>query len=148
MSLRLIRYRKRPRKAAGEVARHEIQEARAADLGLPVLRRDEEERRERHGLPRHHEEVGVIGEEDRLQVQPLQAIPGVEQVLPILKPFKLASREFRKTNTVVVPANVSGVAGMIATAMKVFGSTGMPPLQPVPPPRNAPPPPPRPAPPR
>ena len=53
-----------------------------------------------------------------------------------------------KTNTVVVPANVSDVAGMIATAMKVFGSTGMPPLQPVPPPRNAPPPPPRPAPPR
>src|SRR5437870_1275535 len=45
--------------------------------------------------------IGVIGEEDRLQVQPLQAIPGVEQVLPILKPFKLASREFRKTDTVV-----------------------------------------------
>src|SRR5262245_23960293 len=45
--------------------------------------------------------IGVIGEEDKLQVQPLQAIPGVEQVLPILKPFKLASREFRKTDTVV-----------------------------------------------
>src|SRR5436305_14106958 len=45
--------------------------------------------------------IGVIGDEDRLQVQPLQAIPGVEQVLPILKPFKLASREFRKTDTVV-----------------------------------------------
>ena len=53
-----------------------------------------------------------------------------------------------KTNTVVVPANVSDVAGMIATAMKVFSSTGVPPLQPVPPPRTAPPPPPRPAPPR
>ncbi len=38
--------------------------------------------------------IGVIGDEDRLQVQPLQAIPGVEQVVPILKPFKLASREF------------------------------------------------------
>ena len=33
----------------------------------------------------------------------------------------------QKTNTVVVPANVSDVAGMIATAMKVFGSTGTPP---------------------
>jgi len=32
----------------------------------------------------------------------------------------------RTTNTVVVPANVSDVAGMIATAMKVF-STGAPP---------------------
>src|SRR5215472_13171911 len=38
--------------------------------------------------------IGVIGDEDKLQVQPLQAIPGVEQVVPILKPFKLASREF------------------------------------------------------
>src|SRR5262249_17886526 len=44
---------------------------------------------------------GVIGDEDRLQSQPLSAIPGVEQVLPILKPFKLASREFRRTNSVV-----------------------------------------------
>jgi 3-deoxy-7-phosphoheptulonate synthase len=38
--------------------------------------------------------IGVIGEEDKLQVQPFQAIPGVEQVVPILKPYKLASREF------------------------------------------------------
>src|ERR1700757_4300675 len=38
--------------------------------------------------------IGVIGDEEKLQVQPLQAIPGVEQVVPILKPFKLASREF------------------------------------------------------
>jgi regulator of protease activity HflC (stomatin/prohibitin superfamily) len=30
----------------------------------------------------------------------------------------------RQTNTVVVPANVSDVAGMIAAAMKVFGATG------------------------
>ena len=38
--------------------------------------------------------IGVIGDEDKLQAEPLPAIPGVEQVLPILKPFKLASREF------------------------------------------------------
>jgi len=29
----------------------------------------------------------------------------------------------QKTNTVVVPATVSDVAGMIAAAMKVFGTT-------------------------
>ena len=29
----------------------------------------------------------------------------------------------RKTNTVIVPANVSDISGMIASAMKVFGST-------------------------
>jgi 3-deoxy-7-phosphoheptulonate synthase len=45
--------------------------------------------------------IGVIGDEDKLQVQPLQAIPGVEQVLPILKPFKLASREFHSADSVV-----------------------------------------------
>jgi 3-deoxy-7-phosphoheptulonate synthase len=38
--------------------------------------------------------VGVIGDEQKLQVEPLQAIAGVEQVVPILKPYKLASREF------------------------------------------------------
>jgi 3-deoxy-7-phosphoheptulonate synthase len=45
--------------------------------------------------------IGVIGDENKLQAEPLQAIPGVEQVLPILKPFKLASREFKKADTVV-----------------------------------------------
>src|SRR5580692_10422082 len=45
--------------------------------------------------------IGVIGDEDKLQVEPLSAIPGVEQVLPILKPFKLASREMRQADTVV-----------------------------------------------
>ena len=38
--------------------------------------------------------IGVIGDEDKLQAEPLQAIEGVEQVVPILKPYKLASREF------------------------------------------------------
>ncbi len=45
--------------------------------------------------------IGVIGDESKLQVQPLSAIPGVEQVLPILKPFKLASREMTPNDTVV-----------------------------------------------
>src|SRR5438270_5447990 len=45
--------------------------------------------------------IGVIGDEDKLQVQPLAAIPGVEQVLPILKPFKLASRELHAQDSVV-----------------------------------------------
>jgi 3-deoxy-7-phosphoheptulonate synthase len=44
--------------------------------------------------------IGVIGDETKLQVEPLQAIPGVEQVVPILKPFKLASREFHPEGSV------------------------------------------------
>ena len=45
--------------------------------------------------------IGVIGDESKLHAEPLLAIPGVEQVLPILKPFKLASREFHAADTVV-----------------------------------------------
>src|SRR5437588_7922552 len=45
--------------------------------------------------------IGVIGDENKLQAEPLSAIPGVEQVLPILKPFKLASRDMRPADTVV-----------------------------------------------
>jgi 3-deoxy-7-phosphoheptulonate synthase len=42
----------------------------------------------------HRTSIGCIGDEDRLRGIPLLAIPGVEQVLPVLKPYKLASREF------------------------------------------------------
>lgn len=45
--------------------------------------------------------IGVIGEEDILRVQPLEAYPGVEKVMPILKPYKLVSREFKEENSVV-----------------------------------------------
>jgi 3-deoxy-7-phosphoheptulonate synthase len=45
--------------------------------------------------------LGAIGDEAILQSVPLEAIPGVEKVHPILKPYKLASREFRKENTVI-----------------------------------------------
>ena len=45
--------------------------------------------------------VGVIGEEDVIRVQPLEAFPGVEKVLSILKPYKLASIDFKKEPTVV-----------------------------------------------
>lgn len=50
--------------------------------------------------------VGVIGEEDILRVQPLEVFPGVERVLSILKPYKLASRDFKKEDTIV---DVGGV---------------------------------------
>jgi len=61
--------------------------------------------------------IGVIGDEDKLRADPLSAIPGVEQVLPILKPFKLASREFHRQDTVVEVGHVKvggGHLGMIA----------------------------------
>lgn len=45
--------------------------------------------------------IGAIGDEAILQSVPLEAIPGVEKVLPIMKPFKLASRDFRREKTVI-----------------------------------------------
>ena len=44
--------------------------------------------------------IGVIGDDRILQNQPLIAFPGVESVTPILAPWKLVSREFKKDNTV------------------------------------------------
>jgi 3-deoxy-7-phosphoheptulonate synthase len=58
--------------------------------------------------------IGVIGDENKLQAEPLAAIPGVEQVLPILKPFKLASREFHKADSVVVVGKVKVGGGALA----------------------------------
>ena len=45
--------------------------------------------------------IGVIGEEDLLRVQPLEVFPGVEKVIPVLAPYKLVSREFKPSDTVV-----------------------------------------------
>jgi 3-deoxy-7-phosphoheptulonate synthase len=38
--------------------------------------------------------IGVIGEEDIVRTLPLEGFPGVEKVIPILKPFKLASSDY------------------------------------------------------
>ncbi len=45
--------------------------------------------------------IGVIGPEDILRVTPLEVFPGVEKVIPVLAPYKLVSREFRKEPSVI-----------------------------------------------
>lgn len=50
--------------------------------------------------------IGAIGDESRINRSSLEVLDGVEKVLPILKPFKLVSREFRQERTTV---NVGGV---------------------------------------
>ncbi|MBI3822982.1 MAG: 3-deoxy-7-phosphoheptulonate synthase [Planctomycetes bacterium] len=62
----------------------------------------------------HRTIIGVIGDESKMQAQPLQAIAGVEQVLPIMKPFKLASREFAKKDTIVEVGKVKVGGGHLA----------------------------------
>jgi 3-deoxy-7-phosphoheptulonate synthase len=43
--------------------------------------------------------IGAIGDERVLQEAPLAAYPAVEKILPILKPFKLASRDFKREDS-------------------------------------------------
>jgi 3-deoxy-7-phosphoheptulonate synthase len=53
--------------------------------------------------------IGVIGDTSKVpeeEEDAIRAAPGVENVLRILKPYKLASREFRKENTEI---NVCGI---------------------------------------
>src|SRR5512146_1720638 len=45
--------------------------------------------------------IGCIGDEAHLEEVPLRSLPGVESVTPVLKPYKLASREFSADRTVV-----------------------------------------------
>jgi 3-deoxy-7-phosphoheptulonate synthase len=45
--------------------------------------------------------IGAIGERELLSTLPLEGFPGVEQVLPILKPYKLVSLEMRRAPTVI-----------------------------------------------
>ena len=43
--------------------------------------------------------IGAIGDERVLRENALAAYPAVEKILPILKPYKLASRDFQKENS-------------------------------------------------
>ncbi|MCK4299512.1 MAG: 3-deoxy-7-phosphoheptulonate synthase [Planctomycetes bacterium] len=71
----------------------ELQElvARIRDLGLDV--------NISRGVKRTV--VGIIGEEDEVRLMPLAAISCVEQVMPVLSPYELASREFHPEPTLV-----------------------------------------------
>ncbi|MCR4417910.1 MAG: 3-deoxy-7-phosphoheptulonate synthase [Ignavibacteria bacterium] len=50
--------------------------------------------------------IGVIGDERQISDAIFKSLPGVENVIPILKPYKLASREFKKESTIVKVDNV------------------------------------------
>lgn len=45
--------------------------------------------------------IGFIGPEEVLQVTPLEVFPGVERVIPVLAPYRLVSREFKKEDSLI-----------------------------------------------
>jgi 3-deoxy-7-phosphoheptulonate synthase len=60
--------------------------------------------------------IGAVGEEGSLDERHLAALDGVEKVVPILKPYKLASREFHDEDSVV------SIGGHSTPAVKVGGN--------------------------
>ncbi len=55
--------------------------------------------------------IGFIGPEDVLRVTPLEVFPGVESVIPVLAPYKLVSREFKKESSVIKLKNDICIGG-------------------------------------
>ncbi|MFQ5532254.1 MAG: 3-deoxy-7-phosphoheptulonate synthase [Candidatus Methylomirabilales bacterium] len=74
------------------------------------------ERITQHGLKPHISRgvertiIGVIGDQRIIRSVPFQALAGVDEVLPISKPFKLASRDF-KTETSLIEVDGVVVGG-------------------------------------
>lgn len=45
--------------------------------------------------------INVIGDERVIASQSLEVLPGVERIIPVLTPYRLASRDFKKEDTIV-----------------------------------------------
>src|SRR5215213_11516513 len=45
--------------------------------------------------------IGAVGEEGQIDQMHLASLDGVEKVVPIMKPYKLASREFHEEDSIV-----------------------------------------------
>ncbi len=58
--------------------------------------------------------IGVIGDEQKLMAEPLKAIPGVMDVMPVLPPYKLASREAHPQASIIDVAGVKIGGGNLA----------------------------------
>ncbi len=75
------------------------------------------EKAEKLGLKAHISQgvertiIGFIGPEDVLRVTPLEVFPGVESVIPVLAPYKLVSREFKKEDSIIKVSNKVEVGG-------------------------------------
>ena len=62
----------------------------------------------------HRSIIGVIGDDNLPQTETLAVLDGVEQVLRILKPYKLASRELHRDDTIVRVGPVTIGGGSLA----------------------------------
>jgi 3-deoxy-7-phosphoheptulonate synthase len=51
--------------------------------------------------------IGVIGVKDRIEGLAFEALDGVEKVIAVLKPYKLASREYQQDDTIITVGDVT-----------------------------------------
>ncbi|MDD5748549.1 MAG: 3-deoxy-7-phosphoheptulonate synthase [Actinomycetota bacterium] len=54
--------------------------------------------------------IGAIGDREKIQQVPFEAFPGVEKVIPIMRPYKLVSKDFKREGTIVEvgPSSIGG----------------------------------------
>jgi 3-deoxy-7-phosphoheptulonate synthase len=76
-------------------------EATPAEVEHVVTRLDEAGAIARVSRGREATVIGAIGDRELLAALPLEGYPGVDQVLPILKPYKLVARELTPDPTVI-----------------------------------------------
>jgi len=60
--------------------------------------------------------IGLIGDKRKIEPHVLEMMDGVDKLVHILKPFKLASRDFKPENT-VIPLNGTRIGGREVTIM-------------------------------
>jgi 3-deoxy-7-phosphoheptulonate synthase len=76
-------------------------ESTPAEVDHVVARLDEAGAVARVSRGREATVIGAIGDRELLAALPLEGYPGVDQVLPILKPYKLVARELTPDPTVI-----------------------------------------------
>lgn len=76
-------------------------DATEADIAHVVERLESIESQAHISKGRYRTVIGALGDRDRIQQLPWEAMPGVERAVPVLKPFKFVSRDFQEENTVI-----------------------------------------------
>src|ERR1700722_5201931 len=66
--------------------------------------------------------IGAIGEEGTIDQNHIASLEGVEKVVPIMKPYKLASREFHEDDSVVEVGGGRSIFGVDIPKVLVGGS--------------------------
>src|SRR5215813_8577535 len=55
--------------------------------------------------------IGVVGNDKRVDSTRIEGLPGVQEVIHVSAPYKLVSREWRKSETVITLENGSHIGG-------------------------------------